>query len=145
MNLQGQGNDNGQQTRSDASPQTRNISRLILFAKDEGASNTAYIQEKKKECVSVRLMISQNRIFLLGWRRGDWFSLPIPPNPTRLALQNARFHCPRILFAWKDMTMTTFACTGAQKRNTPKYRTPLVVVQPMRESPMMAMTALNRI
>lgn len=100
---------------------------------------------RKKECVSVRLMISQNHIFLLGWRRGVRFSLPIPPNPTRLALQNARFHCPRILFAWKDMTMTTFACTGAQKRNTPKYRTPLVVVQPMRESPMMATTALKRI
>lgn len=143
MNLQGQGNDNGQQTRSDASPQTRNISRLILFAKDERTSNTTCIQ--KKECVSVRLIISQTHIFLLGWRRGVRFSLPIPPNPTRLALQNARFHCPRILFAWKDMTMTTFACTGAQKRNTPKYRTPLVVVQPMRESPMMATTALKRI
>lgn len=144
MNLQGQGNDNGQQTRGDASPQTRNISRLILFAKDERASDTTCIQ-KKKECVSVRLMMSKNHTFLLGWTRGVRFSLPIPPNPTRLALQNARFHCPRILFAWKDMTMTTFACTGAQKRNTPKYRTPLVVVQPMRESPMMAMTALNRI
>lgn len=46
MNLQGQGNDNGQQTRSDASPQTRNISRLILFAKDEGTSNTTCIKKK---------------------------------------------------------------------------------------------------
>lgn len=53
MNLQGQGNDNGQQARSDASPQTRNISRLILFAKDEGASNTACIQKKKNVLVFV--------------------------------------------------------------------------------------------
>lgn len=69
MNLQGQGNDNGQQARSDASPQTRNISRLILFAKDERASNTTCIQEKK-ECVSVRLMISQNHIFSFGVEEG---------------------------------------------------------------------------
>ena len=68
---------------------------------------------------------------------------PSEPKLTNVAEQNARFHCPRMLFAWYVMTVGIFAFAEAVVRNTPKYRVPLPLVQPIKARPVMVRQAWN--
>ena len=60
---------------------------------------------------------------------------PMPPKPTRVAEQRARFHWPRMLLACHVRTQGTFALQAVTARKTPKYRTATLWVQPRREIP----------
>src|ERR1700683_2955165 len=62
---------------------------------------------------------------------------PIPADPTKVALQNALFHWPRILFAWYVKTGGTFAPALIVARKIPKYLRPLFFSNPSNERPMM--------
>ena len=61
----------------------------------------------------------------LSWSRNTRVPAmpPMPPKPTSKAEQKARFHCPRMLFAWYAMMAGTLELAPAVTRKTPKYRT----------------------
>lgn len=46
---------------------------------------------------------------------------PVPPSEIKLALENALFHVPRILFAWKTMTVGMLALQPAVMSMAPRY------------------------
>jgi hypothetical protein len=60
---------------------------------------------------------------------------PVPPRPIKLALQNALFHCPRILFAWKTIIDGILALHPAQFSIAPKYCTAGEGPHSMRQRP----------
>jgi hypothetical protein len=65
--------------------------------------------------------------------------------PTSVAEQNARFHCPRMLFAWYAMVAGTFEFAPAVVKNTPKYRTLGLLWKPIIETPIMQRNMLKTI
>lgn len=88
----------------------------------------------------------------------------MPPKPVNVALQNARLHCPRMLFAcdacqihtrpivaagwgsghtWYAIVAGTFAFAPAVARKTPKYRTEPLLANPRIGRPMRAMAQLK--
>lgn len=70
---------------------------------------------------------------------------PIPPRPVKVALQNARFHCPRMLLAWYAMIAGILAFAPAVARKTPKYRTEPFFAKPRIGRPIKAMAQLKTI
>lgn len=68
---------------------------------------------------------------------------PTPPIPTSVAEQNARFHWPRMLFAWYDIVAGTLEFAPAVVRKTPKYRTPALEWKPMMDVPTMHRSMLK--
>jgi hypothetical protein len=61
----------------------------------------------------------------------------VPPDVTRVALANARFHCPQTLFAWYAITQGKVLCAAAVTRKTPKYCTAAESTQTRRHNPQM--------
>lgn len=67
----------------------------------------------------------------------------MPPMPTIVAEQNARFHCPTILTPWYVSDAGTFAFDAPTKRKAPKYRTEGLVAKPRMAIPTISIVALN--
>jgi len=64
----------------------------------------------------------------------------MPPNPPiviKHALAKARFHSPRMLFAWYAMTVAILEFVAPAMRKTPKYCEPVDDVQARRHRPTM--------
>lgn len=70
---------------------------------------------------------------------------PMPPKATNVALQRARFHWPRMLFACQVMHCGMLELAPAQVKKTPAYWAPTLVVQPIMARPMIVRMAFPMI
>lgn len=66
---------------------------------------------------------------------------PMPPNATSVALQNARFHCPRMLLACQLIMCGMLEFAPAHVKKTPAYCDATPGAQPIIASPMIVSTA----
>jgi len=67
---------------------------------------------------------------------------PMPPNATRVALQKARFHWPRMLLACQLIMCGMLELAPAQVKKTPAYCAGMPGAQPIMARPMMVTSAL---
>ena len=70
---------------------------------------------------------------------------PMPPKATRVALQNARFHWPRMLFACQLIMCGMLELAPAHVKKTPAYWPGTPGAQPIMARPMIVTTALPMI
>jgi hypothetical protein len=96
-------NNEGEQTARNASVQAWSVTGLIL----ESAQYQHIGLASPRPC-STYLKINPPAI------------PPTPPIPTSVAEQNARFHCPRMLLAWYDITAGTLLFAPAVVKKTPE-------------------------